>query len=182
MLRHWKGPRVVPVCVSFPVPEAHTKPNSDSFPWQKTQHIRSNNIALATKEMDIMIACHKILSFGLHINVTSLPLFPPWLSSSDTGNKTIGATVETSNDFSSLHPLPVPLEVLTPRLPIVDLKLYGVAKFSLDSNLCLLSIRLCFSIVILTSCYALALDLVFISNHTCYRRHHYVHIFLDLDN
>ena len=129
-----------------------------------------------------MIACHKILSFGLHINVTSLPLFSTWLSSSDTGNKTIGTTVETLNDFSSLHPLPVPLEILTACLPIVDLKLYVVPKFSLDSILCLLSIRLCFSIVLITSRSALALDLVFISNNTCYRRHHYVHIFLNLDN
>ena len=80
------------------------------------------------------------------------------------------------------EPLLVPLEELPPHLTIVDRKLYGVPKLSLDSNLCLLSIRLCFSIVILTSRSALPLDLVCFSNNTFFRRHHYVHIFLVLDN
>ena len=69
------------------------------------------------------------------------------------------------NIFSPLEFLPVPLEELTLRLPIVDRKLYGVPKLPLDSNLCLLSVRLCFSMVLLTSRFALAFDLVFISNN-----------------
>ena len=78
----------------------------------------------------------------------------------------MGATTVTSNVFSSLEPLFVPLEELNPRLPIVDRKLYGVTMFSLDSNLFLLSIRLCFSILLLPSLSDLALDLVIISNNT----------------
>ena len=99
------------------------------------------------------------------MNHTSLSALSTKFSSSDTGNRIIGATSETSNAFSSWEPLPVPLEELNPRLPIVDRKLYGVTKLSLDSNLFLLSIRLCFSIVLLPSLSALALDLVFISNN-----------------
>jgi hypothetical protein len=76
----------------------------------------------------------------------------------------MGATASTSNVFSPLEPLLVPLEEVTPLLPIVVRKLYGVPKLTLDSNLCLLSIRLCFSIVLLSSHFALAIDLVFISN------------------
>jgi hypothetical protein len=98
--------------------------------------------------------------------VTSLPPLSNSLSSFVTGNNTTGGTPETSNVFSPLEPLPVPLEELTPRLPIVVRKLYGVHVFPLDSNLCLLSKRLCFSMVLLTSLFALALDLVFISNNT----------------
>ena len=56
----------------------------------------------------------------------------------------MGATAETSNVFSPLEPIPVPLEKLTPRLPIVVRKLYGVPELFLDSNLCLISVRLCF--------------------------------------
>ena len=113
----------------------------------------------------------------MHIYITSLPPFSICLSSSDTGNKTIGATAETSNVLSSMEALPVTLEEFTPRLPMVDLKLYGVPKLSLDSNLCLFSIRLCFPIVLLASRSALALDLVFISNNTRSCRPHYVHIY-----
>ena len=102
----------------------------------------------------------------MYMNHTSVSPLSTKFSSSDTGNKFIGATTETSNIFSSLEPFPVPLEELNPRLPIVDRKLYGVTKLSLDSNLFLLSIRLCFSIVLLPSLSALALDLVFISNNT----------------
>ena len=78
----------------------------------------------------------------------------------------MGATAETSNVFSPLEPLPVPLAELSPRLPIVVRKLYDIPMLSRDSNLCLLSIRLCFSIFLQTSRSALALDLVFISNNT----------------
>ena len=113
----------------------------------------------------------------IYIYITSLPPFSICLSSSDTGNKTIGAIAETSNVFSSMEALPVTLEEFTPRRPMVDLKLYGVPKLSLDSNLCLFSIRLCFPMVLLTSRSALALDLVFISSNTRSCRPHYVHIY-----
>ena len=99
----------------------------------------------------------------MQINITSLPPLSTRLSSSSTGNKTTGATVEASNGFSPLDPLAVALEELTPRLPILVLRLYGVPMLSLDSNLSFLSIRLCFSMVLLTSLSALAHDLVFIS-------------------
>ena len=102
----------------------------------------------------------------MYLKLTSLSPLSSKFSSSDTGNKLIGATSETSYVFSSLEPLPVPLEALIPLLPIVDRKLYGVTKLSLDYNLFLLSIRLCFSILLLPSLSALALDLVFISNNT----------------
>jgi hypothetical protein len=178
MLRHWTLSQVEPVSASFPVPFAQTKPNLQSHTKHKTHHKETNTIAHTIRECNVsqlfqlsvlefnIVFANKTISFCSQIYITSLPPLSTSLSSSVTGNNTTGATSETSNVFSPLEPLPVPLEELTPRLPILVRKLYGVPKLSLDSNLCLLSIRLCFSIFLLTSRSALALDLVFISNNT----------------
>ena len=149
------------------VPHSHTTINN--------QYKRAYNIAHTPREFNVfqvsIIECNMSISYiniysVMHSKITSLPPLSSWFSSSVTGNKTTGAIAETSNVFSPLEPLTVPLEELTPRLPIVGRKLYGVPKLSLDSNLCFLATRFCFSVVLLTSRSARALDLVFISNHT----------------
>ena len=96
----------------------------------------------------------------------------------------MGATSAFSNDSTfRFERLCVAFVELSPFLPIVDLNLYGVTMLSLVANLSFLSMRFCFSIVLLTSRAALTFDRVFISNHTeASRRHDHVPIILDLDN
>ena len=152
-----------------------------------TPHINKTNkesLYIVKLQMDLMcLNCLWILESNFHditdqCDCKSISIFSnahkqhltaPFstaLFSSDTRNKMMGATVEISYVFSPFKSLPVPLEELTPLLPIVVRKLYGVAMLSLESNICLLSVRLCCWINLLTSRSAFTLDLVFISNHT----------------